>query len=622
MAYGRIKSRGISRMSNTENLARDTQGHHIMTKNGGHFVHNNKAIWKITPGGGFAKTPGGNHIVRKARGTTVGGQFAVDPNGPMAKSAQAKLLGKHPEDLAKEDFKRRKKEAMVRFLAKQKEEKKQANAIGMPGPVTRKKYEKLQNAGQPIPAQLRKKLRGYSRIAHNLGHEGFRTQLNAGVVKPIGTFKHKVGDLTPNGQNVWDGNAWQVVPPKKGAHTLAVERHERHVAERKRKEKEVFMEGKRIAARRHNAKVKGKDFNTPADPNFGEQDKSGKFKWQSKRNVRGRRMMDKQGNVKGEWRLIPTNQRGWQVVHLGQRGALGAQPPPSGIPGLWQKIAAHHAAQQPANKTSDTHDCKKPDGSSIKLIGIRDRNVENGGIFDKQHVTIEGDGEGIFKSNGYGGGTIYNLEEGFAYREVETYHLDQMLGLNVVPVTEEVHDNTNPLRKSAGDYHSLQHFINGAKNGARWDDDKAYNSLVDKSEVAKTVLLDTILGNTDRHGNNWMVGNGHFYAIDNGLEMADDEEDPLEVMNGWRCSLKYQARKGPDGAPNPGHHGTRPTYILSSVYKTKLEGIIKDGSLQKLIDHVASGSKAKPQKRVQEYANAAMVRAKRIVAEWDTMFHD
>ena len=575
-----------------------------------------------------------HEIIRKKKGTSVGGQFAVDPNGPASKARQAQLLGKHPEDVAKADFKRRKKEAMDRFLAKQKVEREAAHAQGLPGPVTMKRMAKLNGV---MPGQLRNKLRKLERIAHAQHREGINTILNnnpaanpekigkiaraAGNIKPP---KPKSGDIQGTGlaKRIWHNGGWEVPGPKsgdrqvdttahhdkvfhggqwvkqKGPQTLRLEKHQRHVEERAKKDKSEFRRGKNIAAKRHNMKVKGLDFQTPANPVVDALDTSGKFKAVGKRNARGHNMFDKKGNLKVTWKLIPTELRGRQQ--------------PSAI-----KALHNHGHGWEVNKVelpkSETKVHTSTNGMIVKEYPIGEQNDK--GIFDSARVKIEGSGDGILKTNGYGGGEMYGLTNGFAYREVGTYKIDQMLGLNVVPKTEEFIDNVNPLNKDHGPYHSIQHFIPNATMGMKVRNDQDfYDHMVDKSEVTKTLFLDTLLGNTDRHGQNWIVADGHYYAIDNGLQMATAENDPREVASGWRCSMKDVVSKRD---PVTG----RRVYPLSREYQTKLQKILADGSLEREVKNIADHTK--PPKYAARYAEATMNRARNLAAaSWDKIFFE
>lgn len=564
--------------------------------------------------------------LRKLKGTSVGGQFAVDPNGPMSAGRQAQLLGKHPEDLAKAEFKRKKKEAMDRFLARQRKEREEQHAAGLPGPVTIKKLNKLKMGNQPPGAQLRNKLRKLERVAHAQGKIGFNTLIGQGQALP---GNPKVGDINAVGK-IWNGVKWQspikLVPltPAKGDITLRREKHERHVVDRAKKDAEQFRLNKNIAAKRHNAKVAGRDFKTPANPNFNDRDQSGKFEWRVKRGIRGGRLFDKKGNPKGEWRLIRTELRGdvngVPRVKMPQQGQMGPSVhKPTQPKDEWR--ARHNGDVHPA-WPADVVPVVRKDPGDPYAGGHKDANGkvlyvlpwnEQGhkGVFVSEVNDIAGDGRGILKSNGWHD----QNDRGYAYREIAAYKIDNLLGLGVVPFTEEYIDNENHLNDLHGDFHSLQHFVK-AKMGDQFGGygKKAYSLIVDKTEVSKVALVDILFANSDRHNQNYMIGEGHIYAIDNGLTMRQTGTDAVDEARGWGSELRDYAQSEP---PLAGHNMSR--YKLNSAYKTKLEGAIKDGSLQSVIDWVDSGATPAGGKGHTKYV---LKRAQSLVDHWDEIFSD
>ena len=538
-------------------------------------------------------------------------------------------------------FKGHKKTAMARFLAKQKVQREEAHAVGLPGPATIKKIRKFRDAGQEPGAQLRNKLRKLEHIAHRQGKPGFETlHAQAQIPKP------RIGEVSPGGKNifrrtplgvdfgfqpwkegetnpankdlVWNHGLWV---PKKDPVVLAQEKHERHVALRAEKEKEWFKHGKNIAAKRHIAKVKGIPFVTPAKPQEGAISTGGKFIWRDKRLARHGRPGFKAG-----WRLIQTENRAGFVPVPGQA------PQRQNLPG---RILPKRTPQPPVpGGLHGTKDPSWPDGVTKKegYVGAhKDVNGKvlyvlpfdhqgNKGIFKSQAVDIEGDGRAVLKSNGYGEadrhGNLDDVSLGFAYREVAAHQIDQLLGLGVVPFTEEYIDSNNPLHNDHGSFHSLQHFIDGSI-GRKFNDKRdAYDNLVDKSEVSKTALVDILFNNQDRHDGNWMISkDNHFYAIDNGLSMLSNDTDVVDIARGWGCDFKHYAQVGAPLAD--GHRGR---FILSSDYKTKLQTVLANGSLRKITDWVTAGTKRGG--RFNGNAEHVLKRAQNLVDNWDRIFTD
>ena len=496
-----------------------------------------------------------------------------------------------------------KKEAMDRFLEKQRAHKAAAHEAGMPGPETIKKLRKLE-PGEVPPAALAKKMRKLDRVAHGQGKQGWRTLGKQNAKDLLARMEEAVKPKGPGPAT----RAAEMQRLEEERRKLVEERHQRHMEMRKAKAASVFRRGKNVAAKRHNMKVAGKEWHTPPPPMAGVKDTSGKFEAVVKRGVRGNRLIDAHGNNKITWKLIPTEKRGegggrLAEIALQQRNQArdanaeirhGWEPKPETVKNpIHISTAGIKVTAYPPSDTAE----KKRAGE---------------GIFLSARVKIDGDGDAILKSNGYKGGDIYNLTHGFAYREVAAYQVDQLLGLNVVPLTETFEDVDNPLDKDHGTYHSIQHFVK-AKMGVEINSKRdAFNSLIDKTEVSKTFLLDAVMGNPDRHAKNWMVGEGHFYAIDNGLQMAVSADDPRDV--GWRCDMKDYARTGKRG---PAGHST---YPLSSTYKLSLRKAYDSGTLQKIVDVVTTGTK--PERSATKYSKATMDRAKFVLDNWDDFFSE
>lgn len=97
-------------------------------------------------------------------------------------------------------------------------------------------------------------------------------------------------------------------------------------------------------------------------------------------------------------------------------------------------------------------------------------------------------------------------------REVLNYEFDQLLGLNVVAPTRAV------VTEKGGIYSAQDFLEDGFKTL-----DKASSTALEKAnpkDVQKSVLLDFLLGQSDRTSTNWMIDqNGNIRLIDNSMSL-------------------------------------------------------------------------------------------------------
>lgn len=462
----------------------------------------------------------------------------------------------------------------------------------------------------------------------------------------------KAGDLDASGKRVLvekqgGGLTWEHV---KGSITQARERRERHELLRRAKSAEWFKRGKNIAAKRHAAKKKGVDFETPPKPAFGELSPGGKFKWMHRRNTWGREVIRDHMEV-GTWKLLRTEDRPGNKpvlrkdVGLVEQARLRNERVEKIRAEQAEKLRAERAEKDArfANAEAYFKDAVPADAVTVdrNTDGQRIRRASGGmvmvdlpmdkqpsqGIFQKSVVHIEGDGFGVLKSDGidkggFGEDEIAGLRRGFAYREVAAYQISEVLGLGIVPKTEAQVVPTAPVEPKHGSFHSLQTFVGpNAVMGGEMDAGEVYDHLADKEEVSRMLMFDVVIGNPDRHAQNWMVtgsdiqgsrpeGKVHVHAIDNGLAMVEDTTGVERAVENWRCGLRHNW-----GAEKP---------KLSSKYRDALRRSLDDGSLERIVRDVEKhtlGTRA-DMKAPKIYADATMARAENLYLNWYSVFRD
>jgi hypothetical protein len=589
----------------------------------------NGGQWVKTPGGG--KRAAGSWTIRRREQRakwhpSKPPENTVEEDRKRAEIEQAERQEASRQRRAAERFKEGKREAAKRFAEKQREAK--AKGLRPPAEI-RKELRKRAEAGDKDALNWKGVNVGREGVWRLKGNNFQQKPMAPGDKSPGGKHKLKaiksgvheweavtpppaIGAMSPGGKHKWElgklgSPHWTEVKEDKAVV------HARHKALREAKAKEAFKARKNWAAK--NLALRRK--NQPELPHpeanlkIGDVSPSGKFMWGNKRNKDNKVMRGK-----GEWRLIPTAQRGKKTAgrmmprHIGtgeqsKTGDAGRQ--------LGRNVIARPVNPRPPTvnpPSAPKGQTKTSDDGTISVKPIHNRK-EGQGIFEKEFVQIEGDGQGILKSNGYGNNDTFNgVRLGFANREVAAYEVDQVLGLNVVPETKSFISSKHPINPRHGPFHSLQVLVPNAKDGERYRASELMGELEDKTEVGRMFLLDCIMGNTDRHGQNWLVsGDGqakHIHAIDNGLQMMKDTHSSKEMRRKWRCDL------GDVG-------GWNKKLQIGPGYKEKLAASLKDGSLKAIIDRVTAGSDGPPSK-MNKLADAVMARAQDTVDNWDSLF--
>lgn len=165
-----------------------------------------------------------------------------------------------------------------------------------------------------------------------------------------------------------------------------------------------------------------------------------------------------------------------------------------------------------------------PTPEDEKILSSREKSSSKnlgGGCNETVFIELRDDGKGIFKpKKGEKENLRDNIETGSYYkRERAAYLVDMMLGLNLVPPTV--------IREMDGEIGSLQRFIEDAKTIR----EISYEEREElELEMIKMGIFDYIIWNSDRHGDNFLVKEKRFYAIDNGLSFASDALDTYEYL--------------------------------------------------------------------------------------------
>jgi hypothetical protein len=147
--------------------------------------------------------------------------------------------------------------------------------------------------------------------------------------------------------------------------------------------------------------------------------------------------------------------------------------------------------------------------------------------------------------------------------------------------------------------------------------ERSYALIKDQTEGTKIWMLDYLTRNEDRHRRNFMLGEGHVHAIDNGLGILGTDSKPGRSRQDF-IDFTAPVNKSVVLADGSTHH----RYILPTSFKTRLETVLKDGSLQKIVDTVASRSKGQGQNSPKEMSDAVITRGNWMVAHWEDYFHD
>jgi len=110
--------------------------------------------------------------------------------------------------------------------------------------------------------------------------------------------------------------------------------------------------------------------------------------------------------------------------------------------------------------------------------------------------------------------------QSLAGNEVAAYQLSEELGLKVVPPTV--------LKEQYGQRSSLQTWQTDCKSGK-----EVSAKDIDPATMRKTLILDHVINNPDRHGNNYLVKeDGTLSAIDNGSAFFEHSIKPASDLGG------------------------------------------------------------------------------------------
>lgn len=127
----------------------------------------------------------------------------------------------------------------------------------------------------------------------------------------------------------------------------------------------------------------------------------------------------------------------------------------------------------------------------------------------QQYPAFDPDDYGDFEDDAPVRDSITNRDFTYADREAAAYEVDQALGLNVIPPTT--------VRGIDGVKGMVQQYAE--------PDDRQNLSKVDPDSVYGAAVLDIVTGNTDRHFGNYLISNGRFVAIDQGLTFPDGDNE-------------------------------------------------------------------------------------------------
>lgn len=140
---------------------------------------------------------------------------------------------------------------------------------------------------------------------------------------------------------------------------------------------------------------------------------------------------------------------------------------------------------------------------------ITDSEKFFGGCNETHKVRLKDNGDAIFKSMK---GERKDLRAGipvgqYYKRESLAYEIAKMVGIdNLIP---ETYVRKDPKHGKG----SIQKWINDAKIG--------YDGEFKNEDLEKAAVFDWILGNTDRHGGNFLEKDGNLFLIDNGLILSN-----------------------------------------------------------------------------------------------------
>lgn len=117
------------------------------------------------------------------------------------------------------------------------------------------------------------------------------------------------------------------------------------------------------------------------------------------------------------------------------------------------------------------------------------------GVTDSEYVELIDDGKGVFKTENYA-------------KERAAYLVDRFLNLGLTPPTV--------IKNIGTTVGSIQRFVEDTKTFIELQVNSDEFYITFKDQLIKLWVFDLILGNTDRHGGNFLIKEGRIYAIDHG----------------------------------------------------------------------------------------------------------
>lgn len=177
-------------------------------------------------------------------------------------------------------------------------------------------------------------------------------------------------------------------------------------------------------------------------------------------------------------------------------------------------------------------------GTSRLDSEITSKEVGDGGSSDVFYATFKDGGKGVWKpESGASLAGRENVSEPVYQHEVATYEVAKEIGLDdLVPETIS--------RKVDGEIGSMMDFVKNADISWNVDSQYEYNG---ETDLARAAAFDYLIGNTDRHGKNWMIGlsDHKMHLIDNGLTFPNNSE------TGWSGNRRLIEKANDDDLDIP-----------------------------------------------------------------------
>ena len=192
-----------------------------------------------------------------------------------------------------------------------------------------------------------------------------------------------------------------------------------------------------------------------------------------------------------------------------------------GEPGRFVTLKGGRVIFLPAGKRTKWADVREKVLASQKREVASVERVKTDSVNNPRLVKFKDGSRGIFKS--------VDREAGSVEAETMTYELSQALGWDIVP-------ETTAFELPDGERGSLQEFVKG---GRSWVN-KPGDTLIDvvygmkrgefeaHEGAAEMVVLDALVGNTDRHGGNILRKGKRLFAPDNDAAFGE-----------WSAEVKY-----------------------------------------------------------------------------------